>query len=62
MTSGKTYNRQEKNPNQPKTENSGWDYKSFSVRMSARLEKVRRLLHGESGTPSLNNDKELYHA
>ena len=60
MVSRGKNNRQENNPS-PKTEKS-WDYKSFSARMSARLEKVRRMLHGEDGTPSFQKDKELYHA
>ena len=38
-----------------------WDYNGFATRMSARLEKVHRLLHGVE-TSSLLKDKELSRA
>lgn len=39
-----------------------WDYNGFATRMSARLEKVRRLLQGEETSSSLQKDKELSRA
>lgn len=60
MVSKEKNNKQENNSGS-KTEKC-WDYKSFSARMSARLEKVRHMLHGEEGAPSFQKDKELYHA
>lgn len=38
------------------------DYDGFAKRMTERLEKVRRLLHGEAETSTRRSDREIFRA
>ena len=52
-----------KQENKPTPNNQRcWDYEGFSLRMSARLEKVRRMLQTDESSPSPQKEQEFSRA